>query len=127
MINTVCILRKHLKLSQEKFGEMLGVSGAAVSKIESGDRGLTNTMFKMICREFNANEEWLRTGEGEMFLVEDSTESELATYFARVTKSDNDFAKSFLLTLMKLNQEEWAFIERFINGIASVNKKSDHF
>ena len=45
-------LRKALSLSQEAFGSKLGVTGPAVSKIESGDRSLTEQMALSIIREF---------------------------------------------------------------------------
>jgi transcriptional regulator with XRE-family HTH domain len=57
--------RKANGLNQTKFGERLGVTAAAISKIESGERALTEQMILAICREFKVNEEWLRTGEGE--------------------------------------------------------------
>lgn len=60
-------IRKELSLSQEAFGKKLGVTGAGISKIESGDRSLTEQMILAICREFNVREEWLRDGTGEMF------------------------------------------------------------
>mgnify|MGYP002707748408 FL=1 len=59
-------VRKFRKMSMEQFGERLGVQKSAISKIEKGDRGLTEQMLKSICREFNVNEEWLRTGDGDM-------------------------------------------------------------
>ena len=54
-------LRKVLKLSQESFGKQLGVTGAGISKIESGERNLTEQMLKSICREFNVDYLWLTT------------------------------------------------------------------
>nr|DAX99377.1 MAG TPA: helix-turn-helix domain protein [Caudoviricetes sp.] len=59
-------VRKFKKMSMEQFGERLGVQKSAISKIEKGDRSLTEQMLKAICREFNINEEWLRTGDGDM-------------------------------------------------------------
>lgn len=59
-------VRKFRKMSMKQFGERLGVQKSAISKIEKGDRGLTEQMLKAICREFNVNEEWLRTGDGDM-------------------------------------------------------------
>lgn len=67
-LNTrVKLLRKQLNMSQDTFGSRLGVTGAGISKIESGQRNLTEQMLLMICKEFNINENWLRDGEGEMF------------------------------------------------------------
>ena len=65
-------IRKSLKLTQESFGSKLGVTRTAICNIEKGERNVTDQMFKSICREFNINEEWLRTGEGEMFNRETS-------------------------------------------------------
>lgn len=59
-------VRKFRKMNMEQFGERLGVQKSAISKIEKGDRGLTEQMLKAICREFNVNETWLRTGDGDM-------------------------------------------------------------
>lgn len=61
-------LRKTLGLTLDKFGEKIGVGKSAISKIERGENGVSDQMLKSICREFNVREEWLRTGEGEMFV-----------------------------------------------------------
>lgn len=67
MNERIKLIRKKLNLTMEKFGERLGVTRTAISNIEAGNRGVTDQMFKSICREFNVNEEYLRTGEGKMF------------------------------------------------------------
>lgn len=59
-------VRKSKEMTMEKFGERLGVTRTAISNIEKGYRGLTEQMLKAICREFSINEEWLRTGDGDM-------------------------------------------------------------
>lgn len=60
-------IRKELDLTLEKFGEKLGVTKVAISNIEKGNRNLTDQMAKSICREYNANYDYLMYGEGEMF------------------------------------------------------------
>lgn len=60
-------VRTTLKLSLEVFGEKLGVTRAAMSNIERGQRSLTDQMAKAICREYNVNYDWLMNEEGEMF------------------------------------------------------------
>lgn len=61
-------IRKSLKMTMERFGERLGVTKTAISNIEKSNRNVTEQMRKAICREFNVNEEWLRSGNGEMFV-----------------------------------------------------------
>jgi Helix-turn-helix. len=57
-------IRKSNKLSQESFGKRLGVSGAAISRLENGERSVTEQMVISIAREFNISERWLRDGSG---------------------------------------------------------------
>nr|DAE55025.1 MAG TPA: Helix-turn-helix XRE-family like protein [Caudoviricetes sp.] len=56
------ILRKTLNLSQDAFGEKLGIKKSAVSKIENGENGLKDQLAKLICRTFNVDYFWLTEG-----------------------------------------------------------------
>lgn len=60
-------IRKSKNLSQMAFGEMLGVGQNAIARIENGKSNLTERNFETICRVFNVNPEWLRSGVGKMF------------------------------------------------------------
>ncbi len=61
-------LRKTLKLTQQGFSDRLGVKRNTVAQWEIGVNNLSDQVVRSICREFNVNETWLRTGEGEMFV-----------------------------------------------------------
>lgn len=61
-------LRLELGLSGEKFGENLGVTKMAISKMENGKTNITEQTIKLICSTYNVNEDWLRNGSGEMFV-----------------------------------------------------------
>lgn len=65
-------IRKSLNMTMEKFGEQLGVTKTAISNIEKSNRNVTEQMRKSIYREFNINENWFRTGKGDMFNSTDS-------------------------------------------------------
>ena len=98
----------------DKFGERLGVSKAAVSQWESGANQVSDQMVRSICREFNVNEEWLRTGVGEMFL-EKTIDEEIATFIGRIQMNDaKNFKKRFIAALSKLEENEWEVLEKFI-------------
>ena len=60
-------LRKALGLSQKDFAQQLGMKSTTLSMIEVGDNVLTEKNIKLVCMTFNVNENWLRTGKGEMF------------------------------------------------------------
>lgn len=60
-------LRKAMGMTQEKFADRIGLKRNSVAQIELGRETSDQTIFA-ICREFRVNEEWLRTGAGEMFV-----------------------------------------------------------
>ena len=60
-------LRRLEGLSQREFGRRLGISGGAVSKWESRDNKITRQRIIGICSIFGVREEWLTTGEGEVY------------------------------------------------------------
>lgn len=61
------LLRKYFNLSQTQFAEKLGVSRSVIKNLELGIVDIKEYMFKLISSTFNANENWLKTGEGDMF------------------------------------------------------------
>lgn len=65
-------LRKALGISQEKFGARIKISGASVSKIESGENNPSEQTLSLIIAEFDVSEDWLRNGVGEMFKASSS-------------------------------------------------------
>lgn len=98
-------LRKDLGLTLEKFGDPLGVGKTAISKIENGENNLTDQMIVSICREYNVNEEWLRTGEGEMF-KKLTPQEEVASYVSDLLEdgTDNPFY-GIIIDIMKTYSE----------------------
>ena len=97
-------IRETLKISQDELGTKIGISRFSVSNYESGKRNITERVIKDICREFDVNEEWLRTGEGEMF-VELPEGTELGKYIADVIGGEDDFNKNIIISYMKLDEK----------------------
>ena len=118
-------LRKELGLSGEKFGEKIGVKKAAISKIESGVVGLSDSNILAICREFNVNEDWLRYGTGEMF--KDMTlDEEIISFIGEVQwDASNTFKKRFISAIAKLNDEEWKVLEKIIVDMTSAIEEKE--
>ena len=115
------LIRKDAGLTLEKFGERLGVGKTAISKLENNERSLTDQMAKSIYREYGVNEEWLKTGEGEMF--KPRTRSEIIAQFAGelMKEEDSSFRKQLVEVLAELDLQEWKLLE----GIAKKKKKKD--
>lgn len=110
-------LRKELKLTLEKFGDPLGVGKTAISKIENGERGLTDQMIISICREYDVNETWLRTGEGEMFIPM-TRDEQIEAFMGDVLRSEApDFRRRLIAALAKMDEKEWELLEAKLEEI----------
>ena len=111
-------LRKALNLTLEKFGERLGVGKTAISKLEKGERNLTDQMCKSICREFNVNEAWLRDGEGEIFQIPDDEDVALVSEILEHT--DRRFYQAVLnivRTYSQLSPESQSALDVFVDQL----------
>lgn len=118
-------VRKSLGLTLEKFGEKIGVTKVAISNLENGHRNLTEQMTKSICREFNVSDEWLRTGEGEMFLpVNRRTKIEKLTNQLLSEESDS-FKNRLVSVLADLTENEWEFLEKKAMQLCGIDNESD--
>lgn len=116
-------IRNSINLTQEEFGEKLTVAQTYLSQIENGDRDVTEKILKLICLQYNVNENWLRTGEGEIFnkerenkICELLNEYDLGIYGKKILeiylsldinqkKVINDFLKKFVDEFQKEQQE----------------------
>lgn len=65
-------LRRSLDMTQQEFANMIGVKRNTIGQYEIGRNEPIDAVINLICREFNVREEWLRTGEGDMFKPEAS-------------------------------------------------------
>ncbi len=61
-------LRKELNLSQEAFGNKIGIKKSSMSSIEKNKSNPSEQTIKFICKEFNVNYSWLMNGTGDIFL-----------------------------------------------------------
>lgn len=107
-------VRKSLGLTLEKFGEKIGMKKNSVSQIENGKNNVTDANIKSICREFGINEEWLRTGSGEMRIP---VEDEAAAAVSDLVEKSNplyDIIKGIMIAYQKLDSPSREVIDQFI-------------
>lgn len=118
-------LRKKIGISQEVFAKKLGLTKNYISLVESGNRNLSEQSVRVLCREFNVNEEWLRTGTGEMFLPTDR-KSDIAKLTKQLLDEEDDsFKNRFISMLANLSVEEWEFLEKRARELCGSDEKSD--
>lgn len=111
-------VRKSLGLTQEKFGERVGLKKSAISQIESGVNGVTDQLRLAVFREFNVNEDWLRTGEGSMFSEPDEDE-EITKFLGDILSDQPDFRRRLVSVLARMTTDEWALLEAKIRELAA--------
>lgn len=94
------------------FSDRINVSQAFVSQMCSGLKVPSDRTIADICREFDVNEDWLRTGQGDPY-VQLSRDEELAQFFGDVMKGeDPDFRRRLLSVMSRLTTDEWALLEQ---------------
>ncbi|BCJ98078.1 helix-turn-helix domain-containing protein [Anaerocolumna chitinilytica] len=119
-------LRKdYLNLTQEQFSDAISISRANLGSIEVGRINVTDRVIQDVCREFNVNEEWLRSGIGNP-IIEMSRDDELAAWTGAVLNpnNNNEFMKKFVHMLSKLKEEDWKVLEKMALLMAEENKES---
>lgn len=117
-------LRKTLKLTQQSFADTLGIKQNTVALYEMGRSGISDGIIKSICREFNVNEVWLRTGEGDMFKKK-TKEEEIAEFCGAMFNSDMQFKRDLIATLAKLDEKSWIELEKFAKTFIDVAAKKE--
>ncbi len=115
--------KERLHMTLEQFGERLGVSKMAISRIENEVNSLTDQMAKAICREYNVREEWLRDGIGEPFVKLDR-EEELMAALGKVMASEPDsFRRRWMAVFAQLTEAEWDTLESIFFRLFDAKKE----
>lgn len=120
MYERIKLLRtEQLHMTQTEFGEALGVKRDVINNIENNrlkNPEKQEPIYRLMCEKFNVSEEWLRTGEGEMFVP--LTKNQLITEFAaNLVMEDNTFKKRLFEALAKLNESEWEVLEKLADSL----------
>ena len=99
-------LRNELALSQEDFAKSLNLSRNFVWMIEKGEREPSDRTILDICRIYHVNENWLRTGEGDIF-QERTRETEINEMVDAMYKTDeNDFRYQLMKLIAQLKPDQ---------------------
>lgn len=114
-----------LGLKKTAFADKLNVSQAFVSQLCSGVKQPSDRTIADICREFNVNEHWLRTGEGEMF-IKLSRGEEISAFMGDILSGEPDFRARLIAALSRLTAEQWKQLEGIADTlIAEMQKKKE--
>lgn len=103
------------KIKKVEFARRLNLSQSFVSDMCSGKSQPSDRTISDICREFNVNEHWLRTGDGDMF-VPVTRSQEVAEFVGDVLKGEADtFKRRFVAMLARLDESDWDVLEKMVS------------
>lgn len=115
-------LRKTLDLTQQEFADKLKVPRNTIGGYEVGKSNPSVAVISLICTKFNVNEEWLRTGNGEMF-IELTRDEQIEHFVGDALKSEDDsFKKKFISMLAALDESDWEVLQKMVE-LLQENKK----
>ena len=117
-------LRKTLDLTQQEFGNRLGVKRNTIATYETGKSSPSDAAVALICREFGLNEVWLRTGEGEMF-TKISDDDEFSLSLGKLTLEENRFVRNAVNYLANAEPEKLKIIEDFMKKCLGMDEKKE--
>lgn len=103
-------LIKELGIRKVDFARKLNLSQPFISELCSGKTAPSDRTITDICREYNVNEQWLRTGEGEMFVPESRDEQIMAFVGKAMRGEESNFQRRLLGLLARLTVEEWELL-----------------
>ena len=112
-------IRSKLKVSQLEFGKPLGMSFATISGYERGR--IPEMGIKAICHYYNVREEWILTGDGEMFEPSDD-ENEIKS-LAKKYNLDEECV-SILRRYVALTDEERKLFSEILHKLAGDDGKN---
>jgi HTH-type transcriptional regulator/antitoxin PezA len=112
-------VRNTVGLTQTEFGKKIGSARNTIANYENGNRNPSNSVIISICREFNVNEDWLRTGNGEMF-KESPLRNEVGYYVEELLEDykDNPFY-DMIIGMMKTYAESDDKSKKVLRNCAS--------
>lgn len=110
MNNRIKSIRKELKLSQEEFGNRIDFTRSNVASVEIGRIGISDRFFNNVCREFDVNPEWLRTGEGSVYIH--NPQQELMDNLMKIFLNSNDDIKELISIIPRLENKDVAALKQ---------------
>lgn len=122
-------LRRTLDLTQQEFAGRIGSKRNTIAKYETEANTPSAAVISLICREFNVNEVWLRTGEGDMFNKMDSfdiTYNHFGYLMENASKRKRAVLSMFVEMMYYLPDDKWDYVfEQFEKFLKEANSQEE--
>lgn len=116
-------VRKNANLNQTEFADRIGASRDKIASYETGRVIPTDTVLKLISKEFGISYAWLKTGEGDMEdpVLEDDFSERLADTYQNLP----DRLKMLVEALIKMDPEWYKTLDAALAEIERRQKERD--
>ena len=106
MKNRLKLLREDQNMTQQKFADKLGIKRTTIGNYEVGRNEPVDSVISLICDRFGVNEQWLRTGVGEMYL-ETKKDDDIDRLINKMLNDETAERKKRLVTaILRLSPEQ---------------------
>ena len=111
-------LRKELDLTQSAFADRIGMKQNTIATYEMGRSVPSDQAIRSICREFDVNEEWLRTGAGgeDNMFTKLSEDDRFSLNLGKLSTTENEFIKNGINLLAETDPEKLKVLEEFMKA-----------
>lgn len=110
-------------MSQEEFGNRLGITKASISRIESGINNPSEQTIMLLCKEFGVNEVWLRTGEGgdDNMFTKISEDDRFSLNLGKLSVTQNQTLINMINAIAESSPEKLKNIEEFMKACLGID------
>ena len=115
-------LRKRLGLTQQAFADRLKIARGNIGAYEVGKNAPSDAVISLICKEFNVNEIWLRTGEGgdDNMFTKGNEEDRFSINLGKLSRTENQMARNMLNAIAEADPEKLKHIEEFMKACLGI-------
>ena len=115
-------LRKRLGLTQQAFADRLKIARGNIGAYEVGKNAPSDAVISLICKEFNVNEIWLRTGEGgdDNMFTKVNEEDRFSINLGKLSRTENQRARNMLNAIAEADPEKLKHIEEFMKACLGI-------
>lgn len=110
-----------LGIKKVRFAEQIKVDQSYVTQLIKGRNYPSDRVIDNICRAFDVNEQWLRTGDGPMFVPIDK-DKEFDRICMEIQLSDDEFIKDIMRKYWGLDENGKAIIRQMLAGLTDKKK-----
>ncbi len=112
------LIRKNLGFTQQEFADKLGVARNNIAGYETGKRSPSDAVISLICKTFGVDENWICTGEGEMF-VQRTRNQIITDFLGDLIVEEATFKKRLIEALAELDTRDWEALEKLATSLAN--------